>query len=66
MTQLLEKAFAEAQRLPAAAQDELADEILQELDWERRWDQTLTGSAEAVDRLAEKALREYQAGARAH
>ena len=39
MTQLLEKAFAEASKLPDDIQDSLATLMLEELESEQRWDQ---------------------------
>lgn len=62
MTMLLEKAFAEAAQLSVAAQDALAQEILQDIDGELRWDDTLSRSSDTVDQLAERAMQEYRAG----
>jgi hypothetical protein len=62
MTKLLAQAFAKASELPENLQDELARELLQELAGEALWDQTLAESAEAVDKLAEQALKEHRAG----
>jgi len=45
MTKLLEKAFAEAAKLPAAAQDALAAAILAEVASEPLWDRELPTSA---------------------
>lgn len=46
MTQLLERAFAEAKRLPDAEQDALAARFLAEIEDERGWDR---GFAETTD-----------------
>ena len=62
MTTLLEKAFQKAGHLPAAAQDTLAQEILDDLADEARWDNTLAQTGKMIDRLAERALHQYQAG----
>ena len=62
MTKLLPKAFQKASRLPDNLQDELAQEFLEEMLWESRWDETLARSRDKVDRLAEKAAKEYKAG----
>jgi hypothetical protein len=62
MTKLLAQAFEKASELPENLQDELARELLQELAGEALWDQTLAESAEAVDKLAEQALKEHRAG----
>jgi hypothetical protein len=62
MTKLLAEAFEKASELPENLQDELARELLQDLAGEALWDQTLAESAEAVDKLAEQALKEHRAG----
>jgi len=62
MTKLLAEAFERASALPEELQDEVARQLLEELAWEARWDQTLAESADAVDQMAEEALREYRAG----
>ena len=62
MTKLLAEAFDKASELPENLQDELARELLEELAGEARWDQTLEQSADAIDRMAEQALKEYRAG----
>ncbi len=62
MTKLLAQAFDKASELPENLQDELARELLEELAGEARWDRTLEQSADAIDRMAEQALREYRAG----
>jgi len=40
---------------------EKASELLQELAGEARWDQTLAESGEALDKMAEQALKEHRA-----
>ena len=62
MTNLLERAFAEAAKLKETEQDALAAWILTELASERRWDETFAGSADALASLAEEALHEYRRG----
>ncbi|OHB65406.1 MAG: hypothetical protein A2Y76_10630 [Planctomycetes bacterium RBG_13_60_9] len=62
MTKLLAQAFEKASELPESLQNELARELLEELAGEARWDQTLEQSADAVDQMAEQALKEYRAG----
>lgn len=62
MTTLLDKAFAEAGKLPQAEQDALAQWILDELASERQWDKAFAGSADALATLADEALKEYRAG----
>ena len=62
MTKLLTEAFEKASSLPEDLQDQLAQEFLEEIAWEARWDETLAGSQDKLDRLAEKAGQEYRAG----
>jgi len=62
MTKLLEKAFAEAAKLPDDDQDALAQAVLAELASERRWDELFAASADVLSELAEEALAEQRAG----
>jgi hypothetical protein len=62
MTQLLRKAFIEAQKLPEPEQDALANWLLEELESERRWEAAFSESTDALDRLADEALAEHRAG----
>ena len=62
MTKLLEKAFEEAARLPDEEQDALAQALLAELAYERRWDDLFAGSTDVLGELAEEALAEHRAG----
>ena len=61
VTHSLEQAFAEASKLTAEEQEQFAEWILAELadrEWQKRFDET----GEALDKLAEEALREHRAG----
>ena len=62
MTKLLEKAFAEAVKLPKKEQDSLAKWLLAELESERRWDEVFARSEEPLARLANAALKEHRKG----
>jgi hypothetical protein len=62
MTELLEKAFAEASKLPQEAQDMLAKMLLDDLAAEEKWDETFAQSQDKLARLADEALAEYQSG----
>ncbi len=62
MTRLLAEAFDEASRLSEGLQDQLARDLLDELQWETAWEKSLAESQDKVDRLAEKALAEHKAG----
>ena len=62
MTKALAKAFEAASKLSESAQDELAAAILAEIEAEARFDATLVSSGPALERLADEALAEHQAG----
>ena len=62
MTKLLTHAFKKASRLSEDLQDQLAQELLEEMEGETRWDQTLADSQETLERLAEQAEQEFRAG----
>jgi hypothetical protein len=62
MTSALEKAFAEAAKLPEREQEALAQWILAELESDRRWDEAFAASADALAQLADEALAEHRAG----
>ena len=62
MTELLEKAFAEASKLPQEAQDMLAKMLLDDLAAEEKWDETFAGSQDKLATLADEALTECQNG----
>ena len=62
MTQLLEKACAEAAKLPQDEQDAFAALMLEELDAERRWTEAFAHSQDQLAQLAAEALAEHRAG----
>jgi len=62
MTKLLEKAFAEAVKLPKKEQDKLAKWLLAELESERLWDAVFARSADELAKLADEALKEHRKG----
>jgi hypothetical protein len=62
MTELLEKAFAEAAKLPQDAQDMLAKMLLDDLAAEEKWDETFAKSQDKLATLAGEALAEYKSG----
>jgi len=59
MIALLEKAFAEAAKLSEAEQEALAQQILAEIESEKKWDVLFARSHE---KLGEEALAEFRAG----
>ncbi|MBN1395843.1 MAG: hypothetical protein JW959_12545 [Pirellulales bacterium] len=62
MTQLLERAFAEAGKLSSAEQDLLASRLLAELAEEDEFDRAIAASADKLATLAEEALAEHRSG----
>ena len=62
MTELLEKAFAEAAKLSDEDQDALAQAVMAELASERRWDELFAASVDVLSELAEEALAEHRTG----
>jgi hypothetical protein len=61
MTTLLERAFAEAAKLPEAEQAVLAFRLLAELTTDDDFDRATAASAHKLARLAEEALAEHHA-----
>ena len=62
MTELLQKAFAEASRLPEKDQDTLARMLLDDLASEERWEEAFAQSQDKLTMLAEEALAEFNQG----
>ena len=62
MTKLLEEAFAAAARLPAPAQDALAQAILAEVEAEPLWQHAFAASGDQLAGLADEARVEHRAG----
>jgi hypothetical protein len=62
MTKSLEKAFAQASSLPEQAQEQLAEQLSEDIESELKWDQTLAGSQDLLEEMADKALRAQREG----
>ena len=62
MTELLEKAFAQASKLSPEEQDFLAQILLDDLASEEVWEQSFAQSRDKLAQLADEALSEYQRG----
>lgn len=62
MTELLEKAFAEAAKLSQDEQDALAALLLDEISSEQRWAQSFAASQDELSALADDALAEFKRG----
>ena len=61
MTQLLQQALAEVQRLPHPEQDAIATLILEELADEQRWVEAFARSQDRLARLAAKVRDDVRA-----
>lgn len=62
MTKLLEKAFEQAVKLPQPLQDEIGEYLLEDIEGEFKWDETLARSHDKLAKLADKSLEEFKAG----
>ena len=62
MTELLEQAIARLKTLPTDKQDAIATLILEEIEDERRWDESFARSPDLLAKLAAEAIVEYRAG----
>ena len=62
MTELLEKAFQEAAKLPPEEQNRIAAQLLQELADDARWDGAFAKSGPLLEKLAAEALEEHRKG----
>ena len=62
VTERLQRAFAEASKLPQEEQELLAEWILSELASERRWTKAFQDSELLLGQLADKALEEHRDG----
>jgi hypothetical protein len=62
MTTMLERAFAEASKLPDIEQNALARWLLEEIESERKWETLFAESEDELGRLALEALAEDEEG----
>jgi hypothetical protein len=62
MTTLLQKAFAEAEKLPSAEQDLLASWLLEELAAEDAFDHKIAQTSSKLTSMAAEALAEHRGG----
>ena len=62
MTKLLEEAFSRAQKLSDTEQDLIARLLIQEIESEKRWDESFARAPNKLRRLADEAWAEHVAG----
>ena len=62
MTALLEEAFRKASALPPDMQEQVARQLLEDIEGESKWNESLAKSAKVIDRLAAKALEAHRTG----
>jgi hypothetical protein len=62
MQTTLEKALSKLQTLPPEKQEFMAAVILEELEADALWDESLANSQEELKLLAQQALKEIEAG----
>jgi hypothetical protein len=62
VTQLLQQAIAEIQKLPEPEQDAIASRLIEELSDERRWQEKFAQTPEKLARLVREAREDIQAG----
>jgi len=62
MTKLLQQAFERASSLPEDLQDQLAREVIDEIESELQWDSDFENSQDQLHKLGKKALSDLKAG----
>ena len=65
MTELLEQAFKKAQKLSSDLQDELAQQLLEDIENELKWQESLSSSdidLDVLEEMAQMALIEDREG----
>lgn len=64
ISKLLSHVIQQAQSLPIAIQDELAEQFLEDIENETKWQETLSKPQESLvlEEMARKVLENYQAG----
>lgn len=62
MTTLLNEAFKKVSRLPESIQDEIASQLIEDIENEIAWETAFEETQDKLDKLAGKALEEFEAG----
>jgi hypothetical protein len=62
MGKLLKKAISEASKLPESEQEAIGAWLLAEMESERRWDDLFAKTGSALNRMADRAVKEHEQG----
>ena len=62
MTASLKKAFDKAAALPREVQEQLAEQLVVDIEGELKWDRTLSRSQQLLEKLARRALKHHKVG----
>lgn len=62
MTTVLAQAFDQAAKLPEAVQEQIALQLLEDINAELQWGQTLAQSQDKLAKMAAKARKDIKAG----
>ncbi|VAX34929.1 hypothetical protein MNBD_UNCLBAC01-1212 [hydrothermal vent metagenome] len=62
MTELLTKAVKKVEAFTPEIQDEIAQYLLNDIDAELRWDDSLKKSPDTLKQLADRALKNFKSG----
>ncbi len=60
MTEALSKVFALATKLPEELQNDIAKQLMEDIEGELQWDNTLARSQDQLAKLANQALEEFK------
>jgi hypothetical protein len=62
MTELLSKAFEQVSKLPKSLQDEVARQLIEDMESENGWQTAFEKTQDELEKLADKAIADYEAG----
>ena len=62
MTTILSRAFKKASKLPENLQELLAQQLIDDIESELKWEQAFAESQDKLGKLADKALKDFKAG----
>jgi hypothetical protein len=62
MTELLKQAISKIKTLPSDQQEAISSIILEEIEEDKRWDQSFTPSPDLLVKIAAEAMTEYRQG----